>query len=139
MPGPHVQLATFCEKVLVEQDGVMSVIRMLDRVIVTIHAKGAPAELPEGGTFHTTLAIALKADDARGRYPVTIRAQDPSGRFLPDQSFDATFEREERGVNLVLNIGIPVIEGLFWFDVLVNEQPLTRVPLRITYQRIPLT
>lgn len=141
MPGPHVQLATFCDKVLVEQDGVLSVIRAIDRIMVSAQAVGAPApaELPEGGVLAATLVVALKAGDAQGRHPVTIRAQQPSGAYLPDQQFDAMFERDERGVNLILNLGLPAIEGLYWFEVLVNDAQLTRVPLRVMYQRVPGT
>lgn len=137
MSGPHVQLATFCEKVLQEPDGVLSVIRVIDRLIVTVSAAGAPAELPEGGTVRVTLLITLKAGDAQGRHPITLRAQQPSGAYLPDQSVDATFERDERGVNLILEVDLLVIEGLYWFEVFVNEALLTRVPLRIMYQRVP--
>lgn len=135
--GPYVQLATFCEKVLQEQDGVLSIIRSIDRIIVSATAAGAPAELPEGGSVPATLVVALKAGDAQGRHPITLRAQQPSGVYLPDQRFDATFERDERGVNLLLNMNVPAVEGLYWFEVLVNEVPLTRVPLRIMYQRVP--
>lgn len=137
MPGPHVQLAAFCEKVLQEGDGVLSLIRVIDRVILTTNAAGAPAELPEGGVVSARLVVSLKADDAQGRYPIIIRAQAPSGAYLPDQSFDATFERDERGVNLLLDMALPAVEGLYWFEILVDEKLLTRVPLRIMYQRVP--
>ena len=137
MPGPYVSMATFCEKVLQERDGVLSVIRAVERVLVTINAPGAPAELPEGGVYTTTLLVALKSDDAQGRHPITIRAQKPDGTNLPNQSFDVMFEQGERGVNLILEMGLPMIEGLYWFDVLVSDVLLTRVPLRIMYQRMP--
>lgn len=137
MPGPHVQLATFCDHVLQEKDGVLSVIRAIDRAIVTLPA-GAPPELPEGFVT-TTLVLSLKAGDAQGRYPVTIRAQQPSGVYMPDQILDVTFERDERGVNFVLNVRVPAIEGLYWFEIFVNEDLLTRIPLRIMYQRVPGT
>ncbi len=132
-------MATFCEKVLQEADGVLSVIRVIERVALQANAAGAPAELPEGGILPATLVVALKSDDAHGRHPITIRAQRPDGTNLPDQVFDAMFEQGERGVNLILEMGLPLIEGLFWFEVLVRDVLLTRVPLRIMYQRMPGT
>lgn len=138
MPGPYVQMATFCERVLMEQDGVASVIRVIDRLIANAPV-GAPAEIPEGVVLSATLAIFFKADDAHGRFPVTLRPQQPSGVYLPDQTYDVTFEGDERGVNLVINLGIPAMEGLYWFDVMVSERLLTRVPLRIMYQRVSPT
>ena len=50
MPGPYITMATFCEKVLQEADGVLSVIRIIERVTLQANAAGAPAELPEGGS-----------------------------------------------------------------------------------------
>lgn len=139
MPGPHVQIATFCEKVLQEVDGVLSVIRSIDRIIISANAAGAPAELPEGGIIPTTLLVALRSGDAQGRHQVVVRAQQPSGTYLPDQTFDATFEQGERAVNLILSLGLPMIEGLYWFEVIVGTTELTRVPIRIMYQRVPGT
>lgn len=136
MPGPYVQLATFCEKVLQEQDGVLSIIRAIDRIILT-GAEGAPSELPEGGTLQLTLAVALKADDAQGRHPVALRVQSPSGVFLPEQRFDVMFEGGERGVNLILNLGLEAVEGLYWVEIVVSDSLVTRVPLRVMYQRVP--
>jgi len=136
VPGPYVQLATICEKVLQEADGVLSVIRAVDRIMVRTSAGDAPAELPEG-LLNLTLLVALKSDDTRGRHPITIRIEQPDGARLPDRDVDAMFEGEERGVNLVLTLQIAAIEGLYWFEILVSDVLLTRVPLRVMYQRIP--
>ncbi len=136
MAGPHVQLATFCERVLQEQDGVLSLIRVIDRFILTAREEGAPTELPPG-TLNTTFVLTLKSEDARGRHPVTVRVQQPSGQFLPDQTFDVIFEGEDRGLNIVANMELPAIEGLYWVEVLVNAVLLTKVSLRVLYQRIP--
>lgn len=141
MPGPYVQMATICEKVLQEADGVISAIRCVDRLVISAQAMAggvAPAELPQGGKFTTTLLVMLKADDARGRHPVSIRVQMPSGVFVEQpQVFDAMFEGDERGVNLIVNMQLELMEGIYWFEVSVNDRMLTRVPLRLIYQRVP--
>jgi hypothetical protein len=50
---------------------------------------------------------------------------------------DNLFEGEDRGVNLILNLNIVVDqEGVYWFNVLLEDQFVTRIPLRIFYQRI---
>ena len=136
MSGPYVQLATICEKALQEADGVLSIIRAVDRLTLTAQGTNVPDELPQG-MLQPTLVVALKSDDARGRHPVTLRIQQPSGLYLPERSFDVMFEGEERGVNLILQLQIEAEEGLYWFEILVNDQLLTRVPLRVIYQRIP--
>lgn len=135
MAGPYVQIATFCERVLQEADGVLSIIRAIDRITITAYGTDVPPELPPA-PLQLTLVAALKSGDARGRHPVTIRTQEPSGRYLEDRSFDVSFDGEERGVNLIIQFQLEATEGLYWFDILVNEVELTRVPFRVIYQRI---
>ena len=140
MPGPYVNAAVFVDHVLQEQDGVLSLIRVIDRLTVqakAIEGQQAPAELPEG-QLELKLVIIFRADDAQGRYPVTVRTQLPSGAHLPANTLDVMFEGSDRGVNLILNLKVPAIEGLYWFDILINEDDLLcRTPLRVIYQRVP--
>lgn len=136
MPGPYVQLATVCERVLQEQDGVLSIIRAIDRITVTMAGDTAPDELPLG-KLNSTLAITLKSDDARGRHPIKLKTQQPSGVYLPERSYDVMFEGEDRGVNLILQFELEALEGVYWFEVYCRDTLLTRVPLRVAYQRVP--
>ena len=92
MPGPYVQLAAICEKVLQEADGVLSVIRVIDRLILTAQGTELPDELPQGLLANVTFVVSLRPDDARGRHPLQVRIQQPSGVFLPEQTFDVMFE-----------------------------------------------
>lgn len=143
MPGPYVQVAAICERVLQEADGVLTLVRVIDRLIVSARAPAgfvAPSQLPEGGAAMVTLVAMLKSDDAHGRYPIKLRVQQPSGAYYPDRDFDVLFEGQERGVNIIVAIEIEVIEGLFWFEIFINEhRMLTRIPLRLMYQRLPAT
>jgi hypothetical protein len=138
MSGPYVQAATFCETPIEGKDGTLSLVRMIDRV--TINAPvGGPADAPEGGKYRCVLAIALKSDEARGRHQLSVVPERPDGlRGEPVLTLDVNFEGEERGINLLGPIDVEIIEGLYWFDVVLNDdQLLTRIPLRFTYQRVP--
>ena len=57
---------------------------------------------------------------------------------MPAIEFPVNFEGDDdRGINIVANINFAVQEeGLYWFTVLLENQSVTRVPLRILYQRI---
>ena len=137
MPGPHVVTAAICDRVLQEQDGVLSLIRVIDRL--TVSASGGPdlpSELPEG-QITVNFAVMLRSGDARGRHPVSIAVETPDGRTLPPQSLDVMFEGEDRGTNLLMQISVPGMEGVYWFTVSVNDRELTRSPLRVIYQRMP--
>lgn len=131
-----MQLATFCEKVLQEANGVLSLIRVIDRITIVAHGEGAPVDIGHQ-QVQTTLVIALKSDDARGRHRLSIRVELPSGQQQAEQQIDMTFEGEERGVQFVAEVALEAIEGLHWVDVMLNGEILTRVPLRIMYQRVP--
>ena len=140
--GPYLQAAALCEKVLQEQDGVLSLIRVVDRIIHSAIGPGAPDEMPPV-PVNLTAVILLKSGEARGRYEARIQLEAPSGQEIGDPvSLPVLLEGEERGVNLIVAIGFQAEqEGLYWFNVRfvdprVPDQQvlLTRMPLRIVYQ-----
>ncbi|MGH9740926.1 MAG: hypothetical protein ACRD51_01105, partial [Candidatus Acidiferrum sp.] len=46
--GPYLQMACFCEKVLNEKDGVLSIIRVIDRLTVNASGPDSPEQMPAG-------------------------------------------------------------------------------------------
>ena len=55
--------------------------------------------------------------------------------------FPMLFEGDEdRGAAVVAQIAFPVSEeGIYWFDVSLFNEDITRMPLRVLYQRNVLT
>jgi hypothetical protein len=138
MPGPHLAAAIFCERVIEDKDGVLTAIRMVDRITVTATGPAPPPEMPPT-VIDLTALISLKSGDARGRYTIRLRGEAPSGQPLPTADNPVHYEGDERGANLVIRMALQVdLEGLYWFDVLHvdhdNERLLTRMPLRLIYQ-----
>ncbi len=134
--GPYLAAALICEKVLQEKDGTISIIRMVDRVTLTAPAALSPEQLPLV-PINLYAFISLKSGSAKGRSTIKWRIEPPSGIALPEQLLPVLFEGEDRGVNLTLALNLVVDqEGLYWFDVFLEDQLLTRIPLRIFYQRI---
>ena len=134
--GPYLVAALLCEKVLQEKDETISVIRMIDRITLTVNALGSPETIPST-IINLSALISLKPGSARGKGIVILRVETPSGLKLPDQLLPVLFEGDDRGVNLIVAFNMVIDqEGVYWFDVLLEEQLLTRVPLRILYQRI---
>jgi hypothetical protein len=135
--GPYLSAALLCERVLQEGDGVLSIIRVVDRLIQSAVGPGAPDDMPPF-PVNLTLVVLLKSGEARGRHTVRLAIEAPSGELLPDAgSLPVLLEGEERGVNLLLNLGfIAEQEGLYWFNVHFGTQDvlLTRIPLRVVYQ-----
>lgn len=133
--GPYLAAAILCEKALQEKDGVLSAIRIIDRFITTA-GTDAPAQMPPI-QISGQLLIMFKSGDARGSYTVGVRPVTPSGRVTPTLSLPILLEGDDRGSNLTVAMGFEAKEeGLYWFDILLNDELVTRVPVRVIYQRL---
>jgi hypothetical protein len=129
---PHLQVATFCEKILEEKDGALTLVRMIDRL--THH--GQEAEM-QPFPFSLALAVVFKSGFMRGRATITVCPVSPTGKVLPALTHQVHFEGDERGAGLALHLTFVFEEeGLYWFDVRLNEELVTRVPMRILYQQV---
>lgn len=136
--GPYLAAALFCDKALEEKDGTLSAIRMVNRITHTISGPDAPEAMPPI-TINLYAILSFKSGAARGKYTLKLIPNAPSRKQMPEFSAPVLLEGDDRGVNIVLNLDIQVEEeGLYWFDVILNEQLITRMPLRIVYQMIKL-
>ena len=95
---PHLGAALFCERILVESDQVLSLIRVIDRV--EIQTRPDIEEAIAAGTFAIPLFMVLmfRAGEARGDYTFAVRVVPPEGR-KPSELFQGplTFDRAEGG------------------------------------------
>lgn len=133
--GPYLAAAFFCEKVLQESDGVISAIRIVDRIIQAAIGSGTPETMPPT-PVNLTLVVTLKSGDARGRQHVAVTVEAPSGIRTPLTAGSVLLEGDDRGANFIVQMAwVAQQEGLYWFDVAADGLILTRVPLRVLYQR----
>lgn len=137
--GPYINAALICEKVLQERDGVLTAVRIIDRMTVAVAAtQGTPPDAMPPSIVQFTILIVLKAGVYKGMAPVGLVIHPPSGSAPIGQfNTDIFFEGDDRGVNLVSPLQFQVTEdGLYWIDVNCGNQLLTRIPLRVIYQRL---
>jgi hypothetical protein len=80
--GPFISAALLCEKVLIEQDGVKSVIRIVDRVTRTVIGPNPP-ETMEPFDYEIALLVRLKSGWARGSYLLRVELVKPDMAILP--------------------------------------------------------
>ncbi|HXZ79462.1 MAG TPA: hypothetical protein VEG30_05990 [Terriglobales bacterium] len=127
---PYLQIATFCEKVLQEADGVVSIIRMIDRIT---HF-GREPEL-HAFQYQFMVIVVFKAGPfMKGKATIKLRPISPSGKQLTALEFPILFESEDRGAGFVAGVNFTFEEeGLYWFDVLLEEDVATRIPMRVLY------
>lgn len=133
--GPYVSLACFCEKTLEEKDGVMSLIRIPDRFMISA-GQGAPEQMPPI-TINTNLVMKLFSGTIQGSYNLKLDLISPTGLEVQKANFSLLFEGNDRAVQAVVNIIFQAPEqGLYWVNLYFEEALLTRIPLRLIYQRV---
>jgi len=134
--GPYIQMAGLCEQVIEDKTGSLSLIRIIDTLTHTEARPDAPAEMPQI-TYPMKMVIMLKSGRARGRHELKIIPESPSGETKSPFERSIQLEGEERGVNNIINMVFTfTMEGLYWFNVYFDDSLLTRIPLRIKYNRI---
>lgn len=133
--GPYVQAALICEKVIEDNERVLTLVRIVDRITHSATGLAAPETMPTF-SYPMSLVIMLKSGPARGTYPVRFDTESPSGARQQGPSFSVHLEGEDRGHNLVLNMNTTFTEqGLYWFDIYFDNDLITRIPLRVVYTR----
>ena len=134
--GPYLKIACLCERALQEKDGILSLIRIIDRVTHTRAGPDAPAEMPSF-PYGMTAVIMLVSGQARGRHELKIEPEEPSGLKKPPLTATVQLEGDDKGQNIVMNMRMAFDqEGLWWFNVFFDDQLLTRMPFRVMYQRM---
>lgn len=134
--GPYIQMAGLCEQVIEDTTGALSLIRIIDTITHTEARPDAPVEMPPV-TYPMKMVIMLKSGRARGRHELKMVPELPSGEVKPAFTRSVQMEGEERGFNNIVNMVFTfTMEGLYWFNVYLDDSLLTRIPLRIKYNRI---
>ena len=135
--GPFLAMALICEKVLEEKSGLLTPVRVIDRMMINL---GRGAQWPQPVPVPHHVVIGLKSGAARGSYAISLKLEGPDGQpAAPEMKFPVLFEGEDRGVNLVLQMAfVPKLEGLYWYDVCLDGKLLTRIPLRIVVQQVSI-
>ena len=134
--GPHLKAAVFCGDVIEGKDGVLSLIRVIDRLVITAGGAQIPAEMPPVPQV-LKLVVMLVSGRAKGTHDLELRIEKPDGTSLSGWQNTVFFEGEDRGANLIAEIPMKFEnEGLYWFDLLLDGTLLTRLPFRVIYQRV---
>lgn len=135
--GPYLKVAAICTDVIEGKDGVLSLVRIVDRATLTAAGPDAPAQMP---ALQQKLKIVLMliSGRARGSQSAAVALEDPSGMKTDIWEQTLFFEGEDRGVNCIVEMSVEFSnEGLYWFHVLLNGLFLTKLPYRLIYARAP--
>lgn len=99
--GPYLAVATFCENVIEDKQGTLSLIRLIDRMTLTTSGPDAPEKMPPV-PLRTTMVLAFKSGFAKGSHRVRVEPTNPDGQPLPEVTLPMQLEGDDRGANLIL-------------------------------------
>jgi hypothetical protein len=139
--GPFIQAGCFCEMVIEDNTGVLSLIRIIDTLTHTFAGPEPPKDLPPF-THNLKLVLMLKSGSARGRFTLKIYPELPTGETKNPADVTIHLDGEEKGQNVITNMAFTFEhEGLYWFivkleDEKVGDEILTQIPIRIKYNRV---
>lgn len=136
-PGPPLLAGAFiCERVLSEVDGTHSAIRIIDSVRHVAIGPEPPESMPPVA-LPLFMVLGIYADSAaKTRYEFGLSVIPPGGEPQELGAYEVETERDGQPGWAVVQLQFTALhEGTYWFPVAVNGTPLTRVPLRIEYQR----
>lgn len=129
---PDISMAVFAERVMHEQDGVASFIRIIDRVLVPL--EDSKAALPIAVNYY--LAIGLRgAGRVHGDHVVTLRTMTPQGKYTDSRlPVEVRFSDDALGTQFYIDTKLTVEHlGNYYFDLFWDDdaEPFIRVPLNI--------
>jgi len=136
--GPYLGMAILCERVLQEKDNVLSAIRIVDKIIQTAIGPDSLEMMPPV-TINLFAIISFKSGASGGKYNFKLVPTTPSNEKMQEYSIPLVLEKNGKSANVIINLNLLVKEeGLYWFDVSLNDEFVTKIPLHIEYQRVQM-
>lgn len=134
--GPFLKAAAICSDVIEGKDGVLSLIRVIDRAIITAAGPEAPQVMPSVPQSFKIVVMFISGR-AKGTHPVAIKLEKPDATVADLWNGTVFFEGEDRGANIVIALQQEFDqEGLYWFKLLLEDNQLTKLPFRLIYERV---
>jgi len=131
--APSLRVAALCERVLEEKDGSLSLIRLIDRLVITAEGTDVPEELPPG---QVPLMALMSWINGLGDYEAKVRINMPDGNSIESATLPFHLDSLDRVQNHIVRMVLPVKRrGVYWFNFLLDGDVKSRVPLRVIYER----
>jgi hypothetical protein len=132
--GPYVRAAFLCERLLTEKDDVLTAVRLVDKFWTEFPADADDIGLPT--IVNATMLVSFVAGDVHGDHVASVRALSPSGQavgggFPSDIPLNFP-QRADAVLNLIFQLHLSMKDaGVYWFEVSLDGEVVTRVPMRI--------
>ncbi len=131
--APDLRIAALCERVLEEKDGSLSLIRLIDRLVITAEGTDLPKELPPGQVPLTALMSWISG---LGNYEAKIRVNFPDGNSFETPTLPFYLDSLDKVQNHIVRLVLPVKrQGIYRFNFMLGDEIKRTIPLRVIYQR----
>ena len=132
--GPYLVMALICEKVLQEQDGVKSAIRMVDRITHSVAGPDVAENMPPFGV-NFQLLIRMKSGKKPGKHQIGVTLFDPRKKELGSITQTINLDQgANRGIDILIPLKMRIEqEGVFWFEIWCDDFLMTKTPLEVRY------
>lgn len=134
---PYLLMAVICQRAQQDQYGSFSIINILEHLVAGSDDPNAPEQMP---TFRleANLVVMFASGDAIGDRSVIIVAEEPDGERLQPVEQKITLRGGDQRSTIVSSLSLDISKtGVYWFDVFLEDRLVTRIPLRIGYERGP--
>ena len=133
--GPYLQVAAFCEQVIEDKSGVLSLIRVVDRLTVNAAGAEVPEDMPPFD-LNWKLVLVLKSGEVRGSHPIKLVPELPDLEKKQPLIVTVHLEGGNRGTNVVTDFRMRMeMPGIYWLNVYFDDELLTRMPIQVIYSR----
>jgi Family of unknown function (DUF6941) len=136
--GPWISFAVLCEKTIEDKLGRLSLINIVDQINFSPPQGQEPeTDQPLAVPIQLVAAVGFKGGILKGTNNIKLQIVKPNGERGPDVTVAALFQGEERGTNVITNMNLILSqEGLYWIEIYVADSFMTRIPLRLAWQRV---
>ncbi len=135
--GPWISFAVLCEKTIEDKLGRLTLINIVDQVNFSPQQGQDTPDQPLAIPIQLVAAIGFKGGILKGPAEVKLQIVKPDGDSGPSITASVLFQGDERGTNIITNMNMVLSdEGLYWIEVFVQNQFMTRIPLRLAIQRV---
>jgi hypothetical protein len=132
--GPFLMVSALCEKVLLESDGVVSLIRIVDQITYFGPKADAPESMPPS-EVPLTMVVSFRSGDFKGKKLFRAIPISPSGAALEAFELPLAFEGNNEFANVIVNLRFMAQEaGVYWIRALLDEKEITQLPLKVLYR-----
>lgn len=128
--GPFLTTALIAEKILREPDKAITAVRIVDAV--GISSEGIVKDSKVG--LNLWILVSFKAGGFKGDSILLITEEGPSGQSKPVGLSPIKFDgNQSSGSTVMCQVALTWDrDGLYWFDVFLDNQFVTRIPLTVT-------